>query len=52
MLNQITKFFSYLLGKKSEVKDLETKDILLTKAVLDIHRKRTHSLSLLVPLFS
>ena len=38
----IKKFFSYLLGKKSELSDLDVKDIMLTKAVLDIHRTRCH----------
>lgn len=52
MPNQITKFISYLLGKKSEVKDLEKKDVLLAKTVLDIHRKRTHSSFVFAPLFS
>lgn len=39
------------MEKKSEVKDLETKDALLAKVVLDIHRKKTHSSFILVPLF-
>jgi len=39
------------MGKKSEVKDLEPKDILLAKTVLDIHRMRTHTSLALVPLF-
>ena len=46
------RFFSYLLGKRSEVSDLDLKDVLLTKAVLDIHRKRTHKALVSVPLFS
>ncbi len=46
------RFFSYLLGKKSEVSELDVKDIMLTKAVLDIHRKRTHKSRVSVPLFS
>jgi hypothetical protein len=52
MINQIKKFIKYLLGKTSELGDLDTKDVLLTKTVLDIHRKRTHSKFVLVPLFS
>jgi hypothetical protein len=51
MPNKITKLISYLFGKKSELKDLETKDVLLAKIVLDIHRKRTHSTIMQVPLF-
>ncbi len=46
------RFFSYLLGKKSELSDLDLKDIMLTKVVLDIHRKRSHKTRLSVPLFS
>ncbi len=46
------RFLSYLLGKKSEVSDLDVKDIMLTKAVLDIHRKRTHKSRVFVPLFA
>jgi len=52
MLNKITTFIKYLLGKSSELKDLEAKDALLAKVVLDIHRKRTHSEFISVPLFA
>ena len=52
ILNAIKSFFSYLLGKRSEAADLDVKDILLTKAVLDVHRKRTHKSLVSVPLFS
>ena len=52
MLNRIKKFFRYLLNKRSELKDLDTKDALLAKVVLDIHRKRTHSSFAMVPLFA
>lgn len=52
LLDGIRRFFSYLLGKKSEASDLDIKDIMLTKAVLDIHRKRTHKSLVSVPLFS
>jgi len=52
MLNQIKKFTRYLLGKTSELKELDSKDALLAKTVLDIHRKRTHSQFVLVPLFA
>ncbi len=44
------KIFHYLLGKKSEAKDLSHKDILLAKVVMDIHRKRTHTEVTDVPL--
>ncbi len=52
IVDGITRFFSYLLGKKSEASDLDVKDIMLTKAVLDIHRKRTDKRRVFVPLFS
>ena len=52
MLKRIKKLFNYLFDKRSELRDLDTKDALLAKVVLDIHRKRTHSDFVLVPLFS
>ena len=52
MLHNIHQFISYLIGKKSELADLETKDALLAKTILDIHRKKTHSDFVIVPLFS
>lgn len=51
MIKKIKNFIKYLIGKKSEVADLETKDILLGKTIVDIHRKKTHSSLILVPLF-
>lgn len=51
MFNKIAKLIHYIIGKRSELSDLETKDALLTKTVLDIHRKRTHSTFTTVPLF-
>lgn len=52
MLDQISQFINYLIGKKSELSDLETKDALLAKTILDIHRTRTHSEFANVPLFA
>ncbi len=49
---QINKFISYLWGKKTELKSMDERDILLAKVVMDIHRKRTHSEFIYVPLFS
>ncbi len=46
------KYFHYLWGKSSELKELEAKDALLAKTVLDIHRKRTHSEIIFIPLFA
>jgi len=45
------RFFHYLLGKKSEAKDLSHKDLLLAKVIMDIHRKRTHTEVTDVPLY-
>lgn len=44
--------FSYLVGKKSELEDLDVKDIVMAKAILDIHRKRTGKELIAVPLYS
>ncbi|MGL1933279.1 MAG: hypothetical protein OCC45_16215 [Desulfotalea sp.] len=52
MFNKLNNFIKYLSRKKSEITDLETKDALLAKTVLDIHRKRTHSAFVVVPLFA
>ncbi|OUR71573.1 hypothetical protein A9Q78_09245 [Methylophaga sp. 41_12_T18] len=52
MFNKISVFIKYFIGKSSELKDLEAKDALLAKVVLDIHRKRTHSVLISVPLFA
>lgn len=52
MFKKIKAFFDYLFTKSSELKDLDAKDALLAKVVLDIHRKRTHSVQAIVPLFS
>ena len=48
----IKKFINYLFGKKSELADLSAKDAVLAKVILDIHRKRTRSEFVLVPLSS
>lgn len=52
IFNKIINFIDYLFSKKSEVKHLNHKDLLLAKVVVDIHRKRTHSEFTYVPLFS
>lgn len=49
---EIRKFLSYLAGKKSEVQELEIKDVVMAKSILDIHRKRTRKELTTVPLFS
>ena len=45
-------FFKYLINKRTELADLEAKDALLAKVILDIHRKRSHSSFVTVGLFS
>ena len=40
---EIKRLLSCLVRKKSEVQELDLKDVVLAKATLDIHRKRTHS---------
>ncbi len=52
IFNRIKKFYRYLLGKKSEIKHLDYKDALLAKVIVDIHRKRTSSEFIHLPLFS
>lgn len=47
----VKKFLSYLWGKKSELSQIDEKDAMLAKLVMDIHRKRTHSSKILVNLF-
>lgn len=51
-METIQKFIDYLFGKRSEVSDLEVKDAVLAKTVLDIHRKRTHKEIVSVPLYA
>ena len=40
LLCRCRQFLRYLLGKAPELSDLEAKDLLLAKVILDIHRKR------------
>ena len=46
------RFFRYLMGKRTEIQDLDVGDILLTKVTLDIHRKRIRKRFIHVPLFA
>ncbi len=50
ILHKILSFFKYILGKRSEAKDLGIKDALLAKVVLDIHRKKIGTKFIIVPL--
>ncbi len=51
LIQKIKQFAAYLWGKKSELTDMDEKDLLLSKVVLDIHRKRSHKTVEIVPLF-
>jgi len=51
-LGELRKMGRYLAGKTSELEDLDIKDIVMAKAILDIHRKRTHKEIVSVPLFA
>lgn len=50
MFSKIQQFFDYLLGKRSELKDLDLKDAVMAKVILKIHRTRTHKEEIQVPL--
>lgn len=49
--NAFVRFVKYLFGKRSELADLEFKDAVLAKVVLDIHRKRVRKEKKMVPLY-
>jgi hypothetical protein len=46
----LSKWWHYLLGKRSEVAQMDYKDAYLAKVVLDIHRKRSGKRTIRVPL--
>lgn len=46
----LSKWWHYLLGKRSEVAQMDYKDAYLAKVVLDIHRKRSGKRTTRVPL--
>ena len=50
--DNVQRWWSYLLGKRSELKDLDFKDAVLAKTVIDIHRKSTGKTLTIVTLFS
>ena len=50
MLASLRTWLHYLLGKRSEVAQLDYKDAYMGKIVLDIHRKRRDKRIVLVPL--
>jgi hypothetical protein len=51
-LTEAKKLLRYLRGKRSELEDLDVKDIVMAKVILDIHRKRTRKEIVDVPLFA
>jgi hypothetical protein len=52
LLTEARKLVRYLLGKQSELEHLDVKDIVMAKAILDIHRTRSHKEIISVPLFA
>ncbi|NOT87202.1 MAG: hypothetical protein HOP03_03360 [Lysobacter sp.] len=50
MLDTIRQWWQYLLGKRSEVAQMDYKDAYMAKVVMDIHRKRTGKRVVRVPL--
>jgi hypothetical protein len=46
------KIARYLSGKRSELEDLDLKDVVMAKAILDIHRKRSRKERVNLPLFA
>lgn len=46
------KFLRYLLGKRSELEELELKDLVMAKTILDIHRKRSSKAVVRLSLFA
>ena len=52
LFTEARRLFRYLRGKRSEIDDLDVKDIVMAKVILDIHRKRTHKEIVNVPLFA
>lgn len=52
MTNTLKTFLFYLWGKRSELAQMDEKDALLAKLVMDIHRKRTSSSLFMVDLFA
>ncbi len=48
----VKKILSYLWGKRSELSQMDEKDALLAKLVMDIHRKRLHSSLCMADLFA
>ena len=50
MIRNLRKLGAYLGGKTDEVQDLDLRDLLMAKIILDIHRTRTRKEFVFVPL--
>jgi hypothetical protein len=50
VIHNLRKLGAYLVGKSDEVQDLDLKDLLMAKVILDIHRTRTRKQLVFVPL--
>jgi hypothetical protein len=50
VVSNLRKFGAYLVGKSDEVQDLDVKDLLMAKVILDIHRTRTRKELVFLPL--
>lgn len=50
VIHNLRKLGAYLVGKSDEVQDLDLKDLLMAKVILDIHRTRTRKELVFVPL--
>lgn len=51
-MGQLARFWSYLVGKRSEVQEMDLKDVLMARAILDIHRHKTAKEVVALPLES
>ena len=49
-MRSLRRFGAYLVGKSDDVQDLDLKDLLMAKVILDIHRKRVRKEFIFVPL--
>jgi len=50
VIRNLRRFGAYLVGKSAEVQDLDLKDLLMAKVILDIHRTRTRKELVFLPL--
>lgn len=50
LIREVRELARYLLGKKSELEDLDVEDVVMAKAILDIHRRNVRKEVVGVPL--